>query len=308
MFHEFDRTAKPNVGRVTIRRLNRTEYNNTIRDLVGVDFKPAEDFPADDVGYGFDNIGDVLSVSPLLLEKYLSAAEIDPRADHRDYRPAQASASRRSMCLKQTNSRTRPTRWAELSPLRKGIMSSAARLPPTRPAMSLSRRGCAAGGKTVKEFEIKGPADKSTMQEAKVRMKQGTVRVAVTLLNPTTNPAEGAPKRAIYVRSLEIEGPFDPPPPPQVRSVQTAHGPQGRPTAPRGRPGDRHAVRDPRVPPSRAAGGGGGVPGLVRCERKEGPPLRAVRPRGALSRDGVAALFVPRRARSAQHCRRARPT
>src|SRR5439155_7625583 len=62
-------------GRPTIRRLNRNEYNNTIRDLVGVDFKPAENFPADDVGYGFDNIGDVLSVSPLLLEKYLTAAE-----------------------------------------------------------------------------------------------------------------------------------------------------------------------------------------------------------------------------------------
>ncbi len=62
-------------GRVTIRRLNRVEYNNTIRDLVGVDFKPAADFPNDDVGYGFDNIGDVLSLSPLLLEKYLSAAE-----------------------------------------------------------------------------------------------------------------------------------------------------------------------------------------------------------------------------------------
>jgi hypothetical protein len=64
-----------NVGRVTLRRLNKTEYNNTVRDLLGVDLKPAEDFPADDVGYGFDNIGDVLSVSPLLLEKYLSATE-----------------------------------------------------------------------------------------------------------------------------------------------------------------------------------------------------------------------------------------
>jgi hypothetical protein len=62
-------------GRVTIRRLNRHEYNNTIRDLVGVEFKPADDFPVDDSGYGFDNIGDVLSVSPLLLEKYLNAAE-----------------------------------------------------------------------------------------------------------------------------------------------------------------------------------------------------------------------------------------
>jgi hypothetical protein len=65
----------PDPGRVTLRRLNRTEYNNTIRDLVGVDFQPAEDFPADDSGYGFDNIGDVLSMSPVLLEKYLAAAE-----------------------------------------------------------------------------------------------------------------------------------------------------------------------------------------------------------------------------------------
>jgi hypothetical protein len=62
-------------GRVTIRRLNRAEYNNTIRDLVGITFRPADDFPADDVGYGFDNIGDVLSLPPILLEKYLAAAE-----------------------------------------------------------------------------------------------------------------------------------------------------------------------------------------------------------------------------------------
>lgn len=62
-------------GRVTVRRLNRVEYNNTIRDLLGIDFSPADDFPSDDVGYGFDNIGDVLSVSPLLMEKYLDAAE-----------------------------------------------------------------------------------------------------------------------------------------------------------------------------------------------------------------------------------------
>jgi len=62
-------------GRVTLRRLNRAEYNNTIRDLVGIDFRPADDFPSDDVGYGFDNIGDVLTISPLLMEKYLNAAE-----------------------------------------------------------------------------------------------------------------------------------------------------------------------------------------------------------------------------------------
>ncbi|HEY3900756.1 MAG TPA: DUF1592 domain-containing protein [Chthoniobacter sp.] len=65
----------PDPGRVTIRRLNRVEYNNTIHDLIGVDFQPADDFPADDSGYGFDDIGDVLTISPVLFERYLSAAE-----------------------------------------------------------------------------------------------------------------------------------------------------------------------------------------------------------------------------------------
>ena len=68
-----DQTA-PDPGRVTVRRLNRVEYANTIRSLLGVSGDWASDFPLDDAGYGFDNNGDVLSVSPLLMEKYLSAA------------------------------------------------------------------------------------------------------------------------------------------------------------------------------------------------------------------------------------------
>ncbi len=67
-------SQKPDPGRVTARRLNRSEYNNTIRDLLEVDLRLADDFPVDDEGYGFDNIGDVLSVSPVLMEKYMAAA------------------------------------------------------------------------------------------------------------------------------------------------------------------------------------------------------------------------------------------
>ncbi len=65
----------PDPGRVTIRRLNRVEYRNTIRDLMGFDFKVQDELPPDDTGYGFDNIGDVLTLSPMLLEKYMRAAE-----------------------------------------------------------------------------------------------------------------------------------------------------------------------------------------------------------------------------------------
>ena len=67
--------ASADPGRVTARRLNRAEYNNTIRDLLGVSIRPADEFPVDDAGYGFDNIGDVLSLSPLLMEKYMNAAQ-----------------------------------------------------------------------------------------------------------------------------------------------------------------------------------------------------------------------------------------
>jgi len=67
--------GKGNPGRVTLRRLNRAEYNNTVRDLFGFDIHPADDFPADTIGNGFDNIGDVLSMSTLHMEQYLAAAE-----------------------------------------------------------------------------------------------------------------------------------------------------------------------------------------------------------------------------------------
>lgn len=62
-------------GRVTMRRLNRAEYNNTVRDLLDDATAPATDFPADDFGHGFNNIADVLSTAPVLVEKYDLAAK-----------------------------------------------------------------------------------------------------------------------------------------------------------------------------------------------------------------------------------------
>jgi len=73
--NDIDCGKTPNPGSVTLRRLNRAEYRNTIRDLLGIDYPAAAGFPGDDVGYGFDNIGDVLTLPPLLMEKYMTAAE-----------------------------------------------------------------------------------------------------------------------------------------------------------------------------------------------------------------------------------------
>ena len=66
--------AKPNPGRPAVHRLNRAEYGNAIRDLLALEIDAESLLPADDSGYGFDNIGDVLSVSPMLLDRYMSAA------------------------------------------------------------------------------------------------------------------------------------------------------------------------------------------------------------------------------------------
>jgi Protein of unknown function (DUF1592)/Protein of unknown function (DUF1588)/Protein of unknown function (DUF1585)/Protein of unknown function (DUF1587)/Protein of unknown function (DUF1595) len=77
---ELDRAsaARPDPGRPAVHRLNRAEYANAVRDLLGID-TDALDFssllPADDAAYGFDNIGDILGISPALLDRYLSAAE-----------------------------------------------------------------------------------------------------------------------------------------------------------------------------------------------------------------------------------------
>ncbi len=67
-------SAQPNPGRPVLHRLNRAEYTNAIRDLLALEIDGTSLLPTDDSGYGFDNIGDVLSVSPMLLERYMSAA------------------------------------------------------------------------------------------------------------------------------------------------------------------------------------------------------------------------------------------
>ena len=220
VFDRADATAKPNAGRVTLRRLNRTEYNNTIRDLVGVTFQPADDFPADDVGYGFDNIGDVLSVSPLLLEKYLSAAEaiLDEAIVIAD--PPKLT--------KQVFDKLRTGSTATASELGKVVSFEAGeyrvRLTVggehvgTEPVKVMLR----VMGEDVKAFDVTAAADKPEVIEAKLKVKPGTGRVGVAFLNPDPDK-----KRVLHLKGVEVEGPFDPPPVayPDVHKRLMAHQP-----------------------------------------------------------------------------------
>jgi mono/diheme cytochrome c family protein len=105
LFEQADKQSKPDPGRVTARRLNRSEYANTVRDLLAVDFQANQEFPVDDSGDGFDNIADVLTISPMLMEKYMTAAErIAARAigaDPLPKKPVEAKYSRETMNVRR---------------------------------------------------------------------------------------------------------------------------------------------------------------------------------------------------------------
>jgi mono/diheme cytochrome c family protein len=216
VFDRYDATAKPNPGRVTMRRLNRTEYNNTVRDLVGVTFQPADDFPADDVGYGFDNIGDVLSVSPLLLEKYLAAAEaiLDEAIVIAD--PPKLAT--RTYDRLRTSSITTAGELGKVVSFEAGEYRVRCQVGGSEPVKVMLR----VMGEDVKEFEVTASADKPQVIETKLRVKPGTGRVGVAFLNPS---ADG--KRVLHLKGVEVEGPFDPPPVayPDVHKRLMAHKP-----------------------------------------------------------------------------------
>jgi hypothetical protein len=209
IFDYADSTAKPNAGRVTIRRLNKTEYNNTIRDLVGVDFKPADDFPADDVGYGFDNIGDVLSVSPLLLEKYLSAAEsILDRAIIIADPPKPRKLTFDTI---RTSSTKTAGELGKILTFDEGTYRIRCKVAADQAGNEPVRVMLRVLGKDVKEFEVKATPEKPDLIQVSMPVKPDTGRVSVRFLNPSTTPIDGK-ERVLYLKGIEIEGPFDPPP------------------------------------------------------------------------------------------------
>ncbi|MGE3409492.1 MAG: DUF1592 domain-containing protein [Pirellulales bacterium] len=217
-----DCSAPVDIGRVTLRRLNRTEYNNTVRDLAGVDFRPADDFPADDVGYGFDNIGDVLSLPPLLLEKYLSAAEavIDqaivvppaPAVAHYEAETEQRDGPGAvyggfAMVLVSNGEVHVRHVFPETGDyiLRVKAFGQQAGKDPARVQLKLD-------GQAVKTFDVKETEDKPGLFEARLRVKQGGQKFAAAFINDYYQPNDPDPKnrdRNLGIDYLEIEGPFN---------------------------------------------------------------------------------------------------
>ncbi len=208
-------------GRVTVRRLNRAEYNNTVRDLFGVDFEPANDFPSDDVGYGFDNIGDVLSVSPVLMEKYLDAAE---KISEKVISTTDPAKSRK---IRFAGNQLKPGGAAEDQGDFYGINStgyvSAEHKFPRDGEYLLRSRAAAdqAGGelakmvfsiddKPIHTFQVKGQREPAEY-EFKLRMTSGNHNFSAAFPNDFYDPkaTKGGTDRNLYIGWLEVAGPLD---------------------------------------------------------------------------------------------------
>ncbi len=230
----------PDPGRVTIRRLNRVEYNNTIRDLVGVDFHAADDFPADDTGYGFDNIGDALSLPPALFDRYLAAAEkIMGTAILNDHKPrsqmiavdllsiegepknGSTPTSRRISEHESTVKADLPVAGEYI--LRIEVNANKLGTEPTRMELKFD-------GQITPTMPFAGLRDTVESQKVKIKVSQpGSHTLSLRVANPLPKPemVKGKPMpRGFIVRKLGLLSPPQPvkPPASQLRIFSMAAG------------------------------------------------------------------------------------
>ena len=221
LFH-IDCEASPTPGRVIARRLNRTEYNNTVADLFGVSVRPADDFPSDEVGYGFDNIGSVQSAPPLLIEKYLDAAEEVAQAVIATGDPDREVQSRSGDQLRMENGATKQNGVAMLG--QNGFRAAwrdvrfprggqyVIRLFATGdqvPKEELPKVELRVGDELVRTFEVAATGEDIDTLEHRMSVPQSRKPVTVTFINDLYRPrGKYAGDRNVRLSGIEIEGPF----------------------------------------------------------------------------------------------------
>ncbi|MDA1193634.1 MAG: DUF1592 domain-containing protein [Planctomycetota bacterium] len=215
--------AGPDPGRVTMRRLSRYEYRNTVRDLTGVDYDPNVRFPADDVGYGFDHIGDVLTLPPVLLEKYMEAAEeitaqalVVVHADTPDVRVrrVEAEAASRSDGAALAADGVSLNSVSDVSAIlafpRAGYYLLRARVRPTQAGPDAVRVQFAVEDRVVADLQVAELTGTIVDRSVRVRMGRGQRRISVRFPNDyyqPNHPDRSQRDRNLFVDWFEIEGP-----------------------------------------------------------------------------------------------------
>lgn len=240
LFH-VDCESTPDPGRVTVRRMNKTEYTNTVQDIFEIDFDPAKGFPSDEVGYGFDNIGDVLTVPPLLLEKYLDASEQIASKVILAGDPDVAFSGRDVNRLKASNGgfAEKGNGYVVMSSSGATATYENAEFPRTAEyIIRVDASGDQAGDEPVKlelkvgdksygELEVTADRDKPKSVEYRGRFDRGTKPISVAFTNDFYKKRIG--DRNAYVYTIELIGPFgvDKSRLPEMHKKLTAIKPEG---------------------------------------------------------------------------------
>jgi Protein of unknown function (DUF1592)/Protein of unknown function (DUF1588)/Protein of unknown function (DUF1587)/Protein of unknown function (DUF1585)/Protein of unknown function (DUF1595)/Ca-dependent carbohydrate-binding module xylan-binding/Planctomycete cytochrome C len=207
--------TKPDPGRVTIHRLNKAEYNNTIRDLLRIELKPAESFPDDDSGYGFDSIADVLAMPPVLVERYLMAADqvLDAAIVTAGAQPQKTDLKPGSFEITQAVGRSLGHSVLFLSNEEaKSGYDFPAEAEYIFRVMAHAEQGgnepaqlklAVSGQEQI--FSVKGTESLPQKLEARFRIKKGWQPLVVGFINDFT---DGKSDRNLYVDNLQIIGPI----------------------------------------------------------------------------------------------------
>jgi hypothetical protein len=216
---------RPRPGLVTLRRLTRYEYRNSVRDLTGVDYQPAGDFPGDDTGYGFDNIGDVLSLPPILLEKYVAAAEqiagraivaVDPSqtVDRKVAATAMKTEGGRVEKLGASARAllTNATLTESFDAPRAGMYEIRVQAAGDQAGNEPAKMGLVIDGKQEKQFLVKNDREHANEFSYKHRLGEGKHTLGVAFLNDYYNekaPNEKKRDRNLIVHAVQITGPLN---------------------------------------------------------------------------------------------------
>ncbi|MBM66350.1 MAG: hypothetical protein CMH55_08970, partial [Myxococcales bacterium] len=206
-------------GFVPLRRLNRTQYGRALNQLLGIDRQAAETLPDDDVGYGFDNVGEVLSVSPLHLEQFEAIAEAAveevlqaaPQLTRTTFVATELGSPVGGASAEYWNLWSNGEIIAEFTASHSGEYELGVSAWANQAGPDPARLSLRLDGRDLETFDVEDDNAPGTYYSVRVNVEAGYHTFAVAFINDYYRPDDPDPNerdRNLHVETLMVEGPF----------------------------------------------------------------------------------------------------